>query len=124
MRPALAPIVDAVLPVAAGLLLARRDRRADRTERARLAARQPAHPERFSPETVATRPEPARRHVTFAILPGTPLRRMAEHDTERAADLAGADDRDAHPAICLLRSLARREADPEGETNEIALCLK
>lgn len=78
MTLALALLLAAALPVGALMLRAGLNRRADRLERARLAALQPACPDRFSPEMVATLPEPARRYFTFAILPGTPLWRVAE----------------------------------------------
>ncbi len=56
------------------------DRWADRAEMARLMARQPASPDRFSPEMVADLPEPARRFFSFAIAEGTPLYTVAELD--------------------------------------------
>jgi len=54
------------------------DRRAERAERARLAARQPEAPPRFSPDMVAALPAPARRYFERVIAPGTPLLTMAE----------------------------------------------
>ncbi|MEM7644016.1 MAG: DUF6544 family protein [Pseudomonadota bacterium] len=53
------------------------DRTADRAEMARLLAMQPRDPPAFDPAMVADLPEPARRFLTFAILPDTPLRRVA-----------------------------------------------
>lgn len=69
-----------VLGVAALALLAHMDRRADRAEWARLAARQPGVPVPFDPAMVAGLPEPARRYFAFAIRPGTPLLPVAEID--------------------------------------------
>jgi hypothetical protein len=68
-----------LLAVCGLLMLWRRaDHRADRAEALRLLALQPVDPPRFAPEMVAGLPEPARRFLTFAIAPGTPLRRVAE----------------------------------------------
>lgn len=78
MKPALALLLAGALLIGALMLLARLDRRADRIEWSRLAALQPAFPESFTAEMVAQLPEPARRYFTFAILPGTPLWRVAE----------------------------------------------
>lgn len=62
----------------AGLLALRlADGVADRTEARRLIALQPAVPPRFDPAMVSGLPEPARRFFCHAILPGTPLRRVA-----------------------------------------------
>ncbi len=54
------------------------DRRADRLERERLTALQPASPESFDPTMVADLPEPARRYFSYAIRPGTPILPVAE----------------------------------------------
>ncbi len=54
------------------------DRRAERLEWARLAALQPQVPPRFTPETVADLPEPARRYFTYTIQPDAPLWRVTE----------------------------------------------
>jgi hypothetical protein len=56
------------------------DRRADRVERQRLTALQPAAPEPFDPGMVADLPEPARRYFAYTIRPGTPLLPVAEID--------------------------------------------
>jgi hypothetical protein len=66
------------LGVIALVLLLLMDRRADRLERARLNALQPAMPEPFDPRMVADLPEPARRYFLHAILPGTPILPVAE----------------------------------------------
>jgi len=71
-------IVVAILSVLAAVLLAfvvlrGLDQRAMTAEWQRLAALQPAAPERFSPDMVKDLPEPARRFFAFAIRPGTPL---------------------------------------------------
>jgi hypothetical protein len=57
-----------------------RDARADAAEAARLRAVQPADPARFDPAMVADLPEPARRYLTWAIAPGTPLLTVAQFD--------------------------------------------
>ena len=54
------------------------DRRADRLERERLIALQPAMPEPFDPRVVADLPEPARRYFGYTIRPGTPIVPVAE----------------------------------------------
>lgn len=73
-------VVVVVLGVALLALLALgvHDRRAERREWARLAARQPAEPALFSEDMLEGLPEPARRYFRFAIRPGTPLRPVAE----------------------------------------------
>ncbi|MEM7644968.1 MAG: DUF6544 family protein [Pseudomonadota bacterium] len=69
------------------------DRAADRAEMARLLALQPAEPPAFDPAMVAGLPEPARRFLTWAILPGTPLRSVAR--IEMAGRFSMGDARDA-----------------------------
>ncbi len=68
------------------------DRRADRAERERLAALQPASPAFFSPAMVAGLPEPARRYFNYAIKPGTPLLTVAEIDMTGQFSLGTKDD--------------------------------
>ncbi len=75
-------ILVALLALAAAAvlaLLARRRRDAALAERtvSRLVAAAPASAPRFDPAMVAELPEPARRFLTFAIRPGTPLARVA-----------------------------------------------
>lgn len=65
--------------VLAGTLVLR-DQQADRVEWQRLAALQPASPKRFTEQTVADLPEPARRYFTYTIQAGTPLFPVAEID--------------------------------------------
>lgn len=73
-------LIPAALAAILGVLALQswRDRRADRTLWRELAARQPAAPERFSPEMTAGLPEPARRFFAFAIAEGAPLHIVAE----------------------------------------------
>ncbi|TFL16634.1 DUF6544 family protein [Jannaschia formosa] len=73
---ALVPIVG-IGVLSLGLLLFL-DRRADRLERERLTALQPAAPEPFDPRMVADLPEPARRYFGYTIRPGTPILPVAE----------------------------------------------
>ena len=54
------------------------DARDDRARWRRLAALQPADPDRFDPRRVEGLPEPARRFLRFAIAPGAPLLTVAE----------------------------------------------
>ena len=54
------------------------DRRADRAEWRRLAALQPARPDRFDPAMLEALPPVAQRFFRFAIAPGTPLYPVAE----------------------------------------------
>ncbi len=70
----------------------RMDRRAGRAEWRRLAALQPAAPERFEPAMAADLPEPARRYFDFVIRPGTPLRTVAEIDMVGSFSLGSAQD--------------------------------
>lgn len=56
------------------------DHRADRAEGRRLCALCHAEPPRFDPAMVADLPEPARRFLTWAIRPGTPLHACARID--------------------------------------------
>ncbi|MFY0990578.1 DUF6544 family protein [Halomonas sp. C05BenzN] len=67
-----------VLALLGLLVLVALDRRAERREWARLAARQPADPEPFSEDMLDGLPEPARRYFHFVIRPGTPLLPVAE----------------------------------------------
>ena len=72
--------VIAILFAAAAVLLvclAIIDQRALRAEWRRLAALQPDPPARFAEAMVAGLPEPARRYLSHAIAPGTPLLRVA-----------------------------------------------
>jgi hypothetical protein len=68
------------------------DHQADRAEWKRLAALQPAAPERFAPRMVADLPEPARRYFTYTIQPGTPLLPVAEIDMTGRFGLGSKDD--------------------------------
>lgn len=68
------------------------DRRADRTEWARLAALQPADPDTFASGMVADLPEPARRYFGYAIRPGTPLWLVVEIDMRGQFSLGTRDD--------------------------------
>lgn len=74
---AAAALALAVLAVLALALWRRADLRADAAEARRLLALCPAAPGRFDPAMVAGLPEAARRFLTFAIRPGTPLRTCA-----------------------------------------------
>ncbi|MCW5638014.1 MAG: hypothetical protein KIT28_03510 [Rubrivivax sp.] len=80
MRIVVGVLIALVLALAALARLRRVDRRAGRAEWRRLAALQPAAPERFASAMVADLPEPARRYFDFVIRPGTPLRTVAEID--------------------------------------------
>lgn len=75
-------LILVILVVALLSLVALRlwDERADRMERARLIASQPATPAVYDPAMVINLPEPARRFFNFAIKPGTPLLTVAEID--------------------------------------------
>ncbi len=78
MPPALTLLLTTAVAAALALFLwRRRDHHADRVEAARLIATQPTEPARFDPSLIADLPEPARRFLTFAIAPGTPLRTVA-----------------------------------------------
>jgi hypothetical protein len=68
------------------------DRRSDRVEWQRLAALQPASPERFDPELVAGLPEPARRYFGYMIQPGTPVLPVVEIDMRGQFSLGSRDD--------------------------------
>ncbi|MFT3819716.1 MAG: hypothetical protein QM750_19155 [Rubrivivax sp.] len=111
MTLGIAVAVLAVFSVLALALLGLRalDRRADRAEWNRLAALQPAAPGRFSPERVASLPEPARRYFAGTIRPGTPLLRVAEIDMSGRFSLGSREN----PAY---RPMAARQilAAPEG----------
>jgi len=68
------------LPALTGVIVAllawrRADRFADRVERARLLIRPDPTPRTFDPAMLAELPEPARRYLSHAILPGAELRR-------------------------------------------------
>lgn len=68
-----------LLAVITGLAALRfADRRAAAREWRRLAETADPSPARFDPAMVADLPEPARRYLSWAILPGTPLARVAE----------------------------------------------
>lgn len=74
MKTLLIALLVLLLAAVAALWLWRQgDHRADRAERARLLAFQPDDPAAFDPAMVAGLPEPARRFLSFAIRPGTPL---------------------------------------------------
>lgn len=90
-------IILAVAIVLAGLLaalivLAVWDKRADRAEWRRLAALQPDDPRRFAKSMVADLPEPARRYFGYTILPGTPLLPVAEIDMTGQFSLGTQDE--------------------------------
>lgn len=97
-----------ILAIAAGVVLAALDRRADRAERARLAALQPADPARFDPAMVAHLPEPARRFFGFAIQPGTSLLPVAEITMTGQFSL-GSKDKPAYQAMTARQILAAPE---------------
>jgi hypothetical protein len=84
------------------------DRRADRAEWRRLAARQPAAPARFSEAMVADLPEPARRYFGYAIHPGTPLRPVAEIDMRGRFSL-GSKEKPAYQPMQARQILAAPE---------------
>ncbi len=67
------------------------DGAADRAEMARLTALQPSDPPVFEPAMVADLPEPARRFFEYAILPGTPLRPVAQIEMAGRFSLGGFD---------------------------------
>ncbi|WP_349677078.1 DUF6544 family protein, partial [Marinobacter sp. UBA2498] len=53
------------------------DHNADQAAMARLAALQPASPQRFDLSLLEGLPEPARRYFRYTIQPGTPLYTVA-----------------------------------------------
>lgn len=68
-----------VVVAIAGLALWRGyDHLADRRFMAALRAHAPSDPPRFDPSMIADLPEPARRYLSFAIAPGTPLTSVVE----------------------------------------------
>lgn len=83
--------------LAALAILRLADGRAERAEWNRLAARQPAEPARFRPESVADLPEPARRYFGFAIEPGAALTPVAEIRMGGRFGLGTRDDRRYQP---------------------------
>ena len=78
MKALIALVLIVGLGVLSLALLLLMDRRADRLERERLIALQPAMPETFDPTMVADLPEPARRYFGYTIRPGTPILPVAE----------------------------------------------
>lgn len=79
MRTIVAGLATVTLAAVGGLMMWRAsDHLADRMAADRLLARQPVAPEVFDVSMVADLPEPARRFLTFAIAPGTPLWTVAE----------------------------------------------
>ena len=78
MKALIALVLIVGLGVLSLALLLLMDRRADRLERERLIALQPAMPEPFDPRVVADLPEPARRYFGYTIRPGTPILPVAE----------------------------------------------
>lgn len=89
-------------------LLLTLDRRADDAEWNRLAALQPAAPERFAPDMVADLPEPARRYFAYTILPGTPLLTVAEIEMTGRFSL-GSKDAPAWQPMAARQILATPE---------------
>jgi hypothetical protein len=89
-------------------LLLALDRRADDAEWNRLAALQPAAPERFAPDMVADLPEPARRYFAYTILPGTPLLTVAEIEMTGRFSL-GSKDAPAWQPMAARQILATPE---------------
>ncbi|WP_345969520.1 DUF6544 family protein [Sulfurimonas sp. HSL1-6] len=73
-------LIVLVLLIIALSLLRFWDRNAERTEWRRLLSKQPVHPVRFDPATVAELPEAARRYFAYTIAPGTPQLSVAEID--------------------------------------------
>lgn len=95
-------IFTAILVVLAsgvlGLALLRLlDHRADRAEWRRLAALQPAMPERFNPEMISGLPEPAQRYFCYTICPDTALRPVTEIDMTGQFSLGTKSDPDYQP---------------------------
>lgn len=89
----LAAVLIILVIVLTGLaVLVRLDRRADRAEWDRLAALQPDDPRVFDERMVADLPEPARRHFTYAISPGTPLLPVVEIEMMGQFSLGTKDD--------------------------------
>lgn len=86
--------IGAVILLALAALSALRfmDWRADRAEWNRLAALQPATPERFDPAMVADLPDPARRYFDYTIQPGTPLLPVAIIEMTGEFSLGTKDD--------------------------------
>lgn len=109
MKVVLVLLLFVALLLAALAALRLLDRRADDAEWRRLARFQPADPERFSPEMVADLPEPARRFFTYAITPGTPVRRVAVIEMEGRFSLGTKD-------VSNYRAMEARQilAAPEG----------
>lgn len=109
MKVVLVLLLFVALLLAALAALRLLDRRADDAEWRRLARFQPADPERFSPEMVADLPEPARRFFTYAITPGTPVRRVAVIEMEGRFSLGTKD-------VPNYRAMEARQilAAPEG----------
>ncbi|MDF1854582.1 DUF6544 family protein [Pseudooceanicola sp.] len=70
--------IGLALALLAGLALRWSDQRALAREWARLAGLAAPAPARFEPEMIADLPEPARRYLTWAIQPGTPLAGLVE----------------------------------------------
>ncbi|KJS37202.1 MAG: hypothetical protein VR74_09655 [Hyphomonas sp. BRH_c22] len=73
------------------------DHRTDRAEWRRLAALQPAMPERFNPEMISGLPEPAQRYFCYTICPGTALRPVTEIDMTGQFSLGTKSDPDYQP---------------------------
>ncbi|MFH1518380.1 MAG: DUF6544 family protein [Pseudomonadota bacterium] len=73
------------------------DHRADRAEWRRLAALQPAMPERFNPEMISGLPEPAQRYFCYTICPDTALRPVTEIDMTGQFSLGTKSDPDYQP---------------------------
>lgn len=80
MKIVAAILVCLLVGALALVVLLMMDRRSDSAEWQRLAALQPATPERFDPEMVADLPEPARRYFGYVIRPGTPILPVVEID--------------------------------------------
>ncbi|WP_254919039.1 DUF6544 family protein [Oceanicola sp. 22II-s10i] len=72
--------------------LQRGDRRAVAALRESLSSLADTEAPRFRPAMVADLPEPARRYLTWAIMPGTRLARVAEIEMRGSFGLGDADD--------------------------------
>ncbi|WP_376694812.1 DUF6544 family protein [Wenzhouxiangella sp. EGI_FJ10305] len=92
MKIVAAILVCLLVGAVALVVLLMMDRRSDSAEWQRLAALQPATPERFDPEMVADLPEPARRYFGYVIRPGTPILPVVEIDMRGQFSLGSKQD--------------------------------
>jgi hypothetical protein len=97
-----AALVGAGLLMAGAVIVAqvlyRLELRSARHARAALLARPPAAAGRFGPELLTDLPEPARRYLTHAIAPGTPLKMAVELEM---TGQFGLGDRDRHRMLSM-----------------------